>query len=517
MNSSSGTSQSCWSIPHAFSPHPKLDHTPEVEACVIGAGIAGLTTAYLLLKAGKSVIVLERNRILGGDTGRTTAHLSPVMDDGLSEIEKWHGLEGARAVWQSHADAIDLIEKIINDEAIECDFARVDGFLFEDSESAGRGRNLEEELKAAKRLGMNVEKLAQLPLPGIAANSVLKFPNQAQFHVTKYLKKMAQVIAKLGGKIYEETPVTEVEWGDPTKDEWSIVKTESRHHVKAKFVVEAANSLVTGSMRTITKLFPYRTFAIAAQIPRGSVPAALFWDTNDPYHYVRTEPGPNDGPDLLIVGGEDHKTGQANDPEKRYKNLERWLRARFPSAQAITHRWSGQVLETPDGIALIGQNPGNPENSFLISGDSGHGITHATLGAMIVSDAILKRKNPYAKLYSPSRLHPKSLGGWMKENANVGRQYLDWISPPDSSTVDEILPGEGKVVRHGLSWVAVYKDAEGKASACSAVCPHLGGIVRWNSGEKTWDCPCHGSRFDRTGRAICTPTIEDLGRARVPR
>ncbi|MBC7387317.1 MAG: FAD-dependent oxidoreductase [Cryobacterium sp.] len=504
MESPSGLSRSLWfdheSVP-AFAP---LLSSPEVDVCVIGAGISGLTTAYLLLKAGKSVIVLERNSLAGGDTGRTTAHLSPLMDDGLSEMVKWHGKEGAKKVYESHSDAIALIEKIIQDEKIDCGYSRLPAYLW---------GKVDAEFQAAKLLDIPVSKIKGAPIEGFDTGPALEFPEQAQFHVVQYLRKLALSVILLGGKIYTDTPVTDVEWA-----EVATVKTESRHRVKAKFVVEASNSLVTGSMRTITKLYPYRTFVVAGQIPRGEVPHALFWDTEDPYHYVRLQPGDESTstPDLLIIGGEDHKTGQENDADDRYRKLEAWARKRWPKLAAITHRWSGQVLETPDGLALIGQNPGNPENSFLITGDSGHGITHGTLGAMITRDLILERENPYAELYSPSRASLKTSGTWLRENLNAGKQYLDWITPQKDDALSGLPSGEGTIVKKGVERIAVYRAEDGKLSACSAVCPHLGGIVRWNSGEKTWDCPCHGSRFDRHGRAIATPTVTDLAPKRVP-
>ena len=512
MQSPSGHTRSLWIDHENLSKHPPLDSSPSVDVCILGAGISGLTAAYLLLKAGKSVVVLERNRIAGGDTGRTTAHLSPIMDDGLAEIERWHGEKGAKLVLASHAEAISEIETIIANEKIDADFKRVDAYLFGE---------IDDEFAAAKRVGVKVERVVQAPLRSSAATSsedfntgpALKFPDQARFHVVKYLRGLVRAITALGGKIYEDTAATEVEW-----DEIATVKTESRHRVKARFVIEGANSLVTGKIRTITKLYPYRTYVVGIQVPQGSVPDALFWDTEDPYHYVRLQPAPKNSaePDLLIVGGEDHKTGQAEDMEERYRNLERWARDRWPKLGGVTYRWSGQVLETPDGLALIGVNPGNPDNSFLISGDSGHGITHGTLGAMIVTDAILGRTNPYRDLYSPSRFHPSSLGTWVSENANVGRQYLDWLPLARSISVDAIPKGQGAVVSDGLQKIAVHRDAHGKLSACSAVCPHLGAIVRWNPGEGTWDCPAHGSRFAADGRAIATPTISDLPKCRAP-
>lgn len=503
MKSKSGLTQSLWFDHQNVPKFTPLGTDESCDVCIIGAGISGLTAAYLLLKEGKSVVVLDRRSILDGDTGRTTAHLSPLMDDGLERMEKLHGHDGAVLTWKSHSEAINRIEEIVKREKIDCEFLRVDGFLFGEIES---------EYQAAVRTGIPVVRVERAPIPGGKPKEALRFPNQAEFHVVKYLKRLAEIISERGGKIHTDTPVTDVEWGTP-----ATVKTANGHSVKANNVIEAANSMATGSVRTMTKLYPYRTYVVALEIPRGEV-KSLLWDTEDPYHYVRSESGGMDQskPDLLIVGGEDHKTGQANNADERYRHLEKWAREHWPKAGAVAYRWSGQVLETPDGLALIGQNPGNPENSFLISGDSGHGMTHGTLGAMILTDLITGKENAYTKLYEPCRLHPESMGTWLKENANAGKQYVDWIPGYETTEAAKIPNGEGAIVQNGIHKLAVYKDEHGKVNACSAVCPHLGGIVQWNNGEKTWDCPCHGSRFDRFGKAIATPALSDLSPAEMP-
>ncbi len=511
MNRLSGNSVSFWNSSPAIPHHAALRASPEVDVCIVGAGIAGLTAAYLLLRAGKTVIILEHGTVAAGETGRTTAHLSNAIDDGFPNLEKWHGVVGSRKAAQSHGDAIDLIEKIMTDEKIDCDFLRVDGFLF--PAEARDVEELEGEFQAARRAKVKVAWVKKAPIKDFDTGKAIKFSNQAQFHVTKYLSGLAEVITRLGGKIYDGTHVSEIKQGDP-----ATVTTSAGHHVKAHFVIEAANSLVSGKASTITKLFPYRTYAMAAEIAKDVVSKALFWDTEDPYHYVRTQPFDNDaknsttksGTELLIIGGEDHKTGQADDQEARFQNLEAWARLRWPQMGEIKFRWSGQVLETIDGLALIGNNPGNEKNSFLISGDSGHGMTHGTLGGMIVSDLILGNKNPYADLYSPQRFHVTSAKPWIEENMNVAWQYTDWLKKGDIQNVDNIANDEGAVINKGFSKIAVYKDANGKVHSCSAVCTHLNGVVSWNSLEKTWDCPCHGSRFDRFGKATGTPAVDDL-------
>lgn len=240
----------------------------------------------------------------------------------------------------------------------------------------------------------------------------------------------------------------------------------------------------------------------------------LYWDTEDPYHYVRL--ADDDGPeDTLIVGGEDHLTGQAHDAERRYADLERWARERFPSAGAVTARWSGQVMEPADGVAFIGRAPGRRSNVFLITGDSGQGLTHGTLGGMLVTDLVAGRENPWEKIYDPSRRPLRSALELARHNLNVGMQYLDWLRSGDAASVSQIAPGTGAIIRRGAKLLAVYRDAQGTCIARSAVCTHMGGIVSFNEAEKSWDCPCHGSRFDVDGRVVNGPAARDLAPAEI--
>ena len=270
-----------------------------------------------------------------------------------------------------------------------------------------------------------------------------------------------------------------------------------------------------------TKQAAYMSYVIGAVVPRGAVARALYWDTLDPYHYVRiqpfspvasmTEQGGAEEQDLLIVGGEDHKTGQAPAHSDPYALLEAWARERFPMIREVGFRWSGQVMETIDGLAFIGRNPLDQPNVFIVTGDSGMGITHGTIAGMLLTDMIIGRENPWATLYDPSRKPLRALDRFVKENLNVARQYGDWLTGGNVNSPAEIEAGEGAVIRHGLTKIAVYRDELGACHKCSAVCTHLGGIVHWNDAEKTWDCPCHGSRFDRLGGVLNGPANRDLG------
>ena len=270
-----------------------------------------------------------------------------------------------------------------------------------------------------------------------------------------------------------------------------------------------------------TKQAPYHTYVVAARIPAEAVTPALYWDTHDPYHYVRVQRvsnaefgGDDAGPvDLLIVGGEDHKAAQASDTEQRFSALESWMRERFNAAREIEFRWSGQVMETQDGLAFIGRNPMDADNVYVATGDSGMGLTHGTIAGMLITDLIQGRPNRWSELYDPSRIRIGAAGEFLKENLNVAAQYVSYLTPGEVSSVDEITPNSGAVMRDGATKVAVYRDEAGELHRLSAVCTHLGCIVGWNKAASTWDCPCHGSRFDAYGSVVNGPASKDLEKA----
>ncbi|MFO0889353.1 MAG: FAD-dependent oxidoreductase [Isosphaeraceae bacterium] len=491
-----------------------LERDVTVDVCVIGGGLAGMTSAYLLRRAGKSVAVLDQGPLAGGNTRRTTAHLSNAIDDRYVEVERIHGSDGARLAAESHTGAIRRIEEIVQQERIGCDFERLDGYLFV---PAGESPELlDRELAAAHAAGLaGVEKMARAPWPSFETGPCLRFPDQGQFHPLRYIDGLGRAVLRDGGRIHTDTHVDRIDGGTIAR-----VCTAAGPVVSALFVVVATNSPFNDLVAIHTKQAPYLTYAIGAAVPLGSVPKGLYWDTLDPYHYVRLAPMASGGEsssregaqdrELLIVGGEDHKTGQADDQEARFGRLEAWARERFPMVEEVPFRWSGQVMETIDGLAFIGRNPGDRENVFIITGDSGMGMTHGTIGGMIVSDLILGRENPWAKLYDPSRKPVGAARDFASENLNVAGQYARWLTGGEVSDRSEIPVGEGAVIRRGLKKLAVYRDGEDLYRECSAVCPHLGCIVAWNSAEKTWDCPCHGSRFDRSGELINAPANRGL-------
>lgn len=468
------------------------------DICIIGGGIAGLTTAYFLSKAGKKVTVLDDGPIGGGETARTTAHLSNAIDDRLYRIEKWHGEEKAKLAINAHTKAIDTIEQIVKSEEIDCDFSRLDGYLVEAEETDD---DLDEELEAAHRLGLTQVESAEAPFSGLVGRKAILFPNQAQFHILKYLSGLAKAIEGAGGQLFSNTAA--VEWKGEDSP-W--VKTADGNIIEADSIVLATNYPLMSKM--FAELPAYRTYAIGARIPKGGMKKMLLWDTGDPYHYVRTQE--EDGHDLLIVGGEDHRTGQAEDGAEPFARLWEWTKKFFPQAEELLYKWSGQCLETHDGLAFIGRYSSDERRVYLITGDSGMGMTHGTIGGMLVSDLILERENPWEAVFDPSRLATQSLREAVPEIIDSTLPYVDWLTGGEVDSADEIEPGDGAIIRDGLTKIAAYRDENGKLYRRSAVCTHMGCIVRFNRVEKTWDCPCHGSRFGTDGHVINTPAISGL-------
>jgi glycine/D-amino acid oxidase-like deaminating enzyme/nitrite reductase/ring-hydroxylating ferredoxin subunit len=511
MRGEAGQSTSLWMATADVPALPPLTEDATADVCVVGAGIAGLTTACLLARNGWSVVVADDGPAGGARTRRTTAHLSNAIDDRYTEIERLHGGDGARLAADSHTAAIEQIDAIVRAERLDCDFVRLDGYLFV---PPGESTDvLEQELAAVRRAGLSdVTLVGRAPVDGLGP--CLYFPRQGQFHPVKYLAGVLRAVQRDGGRVCHGTRADRIVGGSP-----ACVETGAGPVVTAGSVVVATNSPVNDRMVIHTKQSPYLTYVVGLRVPRGAVPRALYWDTLDPYHYVRLQPLPSGADDeVLIVGGEDHRTGEAGDQPDRYARLEAWARARFPRTGPVEFRWSGQVMETIDGLAFIGRNPLDQPNVYVATGDSGMGMTHGTIAGMLLTDLILGRANPWATLYDPSRKRLSATDEFYKENVHFAGQYADWLADGDVDCREQIAPGGGAILRSGLlGKVAVYRDERGDFHERSAVCRHLGCIVHWNDSEKTWDCPCHGSRFDCDGRVVNGPSNGDLAACGSPR
>jgi glycine/D-amino acid oxidase-like deaminating enzyme/nitrite reductase/ring-hydroxylating ferredoxin subunit len=484
----------------------KLQHDLKVDVVIVGAGITGVTAAYLFKQAGQTVALLDRGRLGGVDTSYTTAHLTHVTDERLHELVRNFGKAEAQLAWQAGSAAIDQIAANIRRENIECEFTWVPGYLharLQGDQKADRD-TLQEDAALAEELGFRAGFLEEVPFFGLPG---VKFEHQAKFHPLKYLAALARTISGDGSYVFEHTDVEEVQ-------DKPLAVMAGPHKIRCRYVVLATHTPLAGKTNIVsatlfqTKLALYTSYAVGAQLPAGTLPEALFWDTSEPYYYLRVER--RRGLDYAIFGGEDHKTGQKPHTEDSYCSLEQTL-SKFVAGVTVAHRWSGQVIETNDGLPLVGETS---SRQFAATGFAGNGMTFGTLSAMMAVDAYAKRQNPWSDLFSTRR--KKLKGGavaYLRENKDYPYYLVrDWIGRREGKSLKSVRPGEGKVLRLKGKKVAAYRDEEGKITQCSPVCTHLGCIVGWNEAEKTWDCPCHGSRFKPNGEVLSGPAEEALAK-----
>jgi glycine/D-amino acid oxidase-like deaminating enzyme/nitrite reductase/ring-hydroxylating ferredoxin subunit len=491
-------------IEEALPKFTPLANDLEVDVVVIGGGLTGITAAYLLKKEGAKVALIERQRCASADTGHTTAHLTYVTDYRLHQLVTHFGCDAAKSFWEAGVAAIDQISEIVRELNIDCEFKWVPGYLHSKLFEPVKGEveSLKEDSGLAKQLDFDIEWLDKVPYanrPGI------QFSNQAKFHPRKYLSALLKAIHGDGSHVFENTEAGEIE------DKPLRVKAGS-YHIGCNYIVIATHNPLIGKCNLLnatlfqSKLALYTSYVLGAKLPRGLVPEALFWDTTDPYYYLRIDRRKDS--DYAIFGGEDCKTGQEEDPAKVFARLEQKLKQVLPQAE-VQHRWLGQIIETNDGLPFIGENAGQ---QFVATGFCGNGFTLGTLSAVMARDRFLRRKNPWFELFAVDRR--KFHGGtwrYIKENLDYPFYLVrDRLARTESDTTDDLKFGEGKIVKLDGKKVAAYRDAAGKLNLHSPVCTHMKCIVRWNAADQTWDCPCHGSRFKPTGEVLSGPAEAPL-------
>jgi len=481
---------------------PPLDRDLTVDVVIVGGGITGLTAAYLLAREGKKVCLLERQRLARGDTGCTTAHLTYVTDSRPSQLEGMFGGASSALAWRGGASAIHLIEKIVRTDGVDCDFAHVPGFLLGSLESThDETKKIESEAQLIQDWGFSptfIGSVPRLDKPGIL------IPHQAKFHPQKYLRHLASSAAIFGCRIFEHSDA--VEFGENPR----FVRANG-WKVNCDYIIIATHVPITGESGFVrgtllqSKLTSSTTYAIGAKIPAGYLAEACFWDTSSPYYYLRVDGG--DSHDYAIFGGEDHKTGQESDSVVRFERLEERLSSLIPNIE-VDHRWSGQVVETADGLPYIGETS---HKQFVATGFSGNGMTWGTLAGMMARDAVLDRHNPWKELLDPAR---KKIGGlWSFLRNGLDYPYYlfgERLWGHAAESLQSVRNGEGKVLTLNGRQVACCREENGELRSVSAVCPHLGCLVHWNTAEQTWDCPCHGSRFRSTGEVMAGPAESSL-------
>jgi glycine/D-amino acid oxidase-like deaminating enzyme/nitrite reductase/ring-hydroxylating ferredoxin subunit len=493
-----------WSASASFPRFARLEADTEADVVVVGAGITGLTAAYSLASTGRSVIVIDRRRCASVDTGHTSAHLTMVTDRRLSDLVDQLGRSHAQAVWDAGLAAIARIDDIVRQHQIDCAFDWVEGYLHlpQGDTMSKEVERLKHDAELAAELGFDATFVDETPLVGTPG---VRVDGQARVHPRRYLAGLAHALVAAGGRIHEHTDA--VEFSDRP-----LSVTANGHRITCGDIVIATHNPLVGVGGTAgatlfqTKLALYSSYVVAGRVPKGVVPDLLLWDTADPYRYFRVEPHRDH--DVVILGGEDHKTGQAADTAERYVRLEQALAGLAPGVE-LTHYWSGQVIETPDGLPYIGATA---EHQYAGTGYAGNGLTFGTLAGMMMADRILGRANPWTELFDPARKAVRhGLWDYLKENSSYPYYLIrDRFAGAEGRSLRSVKRGQGKVVERRGKKVAAYRDSAGAFTVRSATCTHMGCLVRWNPSEKTWDCPCHGSRFARDGNVISGPAESPL-------
>jgi glycine/D-amino acid oxidase-like deaminating enzyme/nitrite reductase/ring-hydroxylating ferredoxin subunit len=479
-------------------PFPELDADVRTDVAVIGGGIVGLTTALLLAEGGAQVVLLEADRLASGVTGHTTAKVSSQHGLIYARLRSRFGADGARTYAQANEAALEWIADRVRRDGIECDFRRRPSYAY--ATSRGERAKAEEEADAASEAGLSAWFTESMPLPYVTEGAV-RFDNQAEFHVHKYLVALAR---SLDCRIFERTRAVEVD-----ADEQCVVKTPGGSVVADQVVLATHYPFLDRSL-AFARVHPERSYAIACRIA-GVPPEGMFISAGSPTRSVRGVP--LDGDELLLVGGEGHKTGTGGDTTERYRRLEAFAREHW-DVRSVDYRWSAQDGITVDGVPYVGPLTPRNDRVLMATGFAKWGMTAGTAAAMIMSDRLLGRENAWASLFDPARLKPRAAAvRLVKENAEAGLHFVgDRLTKPGRRPIEDLEPGEGDIVRHRGEKVAGYRDDDGTLVAVSPVCTHLGCQVNFNAAERSWDCPCHGSRFAPDGSVLEGPAVHRLER-----
>lgn len=514
---SSGETDPVWvhQMPYSEYPHfPTLDHNVTTDVCIIGSGIAGISSAYELVMRRKQVTMLEARHVLSGESGRTSGHLSSALDDGYENIQKKHGNKGAKIAAESHSWAVQRVGEIAQTLGIDCEYRRLAAYEISqysrnDHRHEVEVHGIKHEVEAGQRLGLNVSFHEGLTVQGWDGHPDQRdgavFHDQATFHPTRYFIGVLTWLSKQPNfQCFAQTRMASIEERDVVQ-----VHTQDGFTVTASDAIEAT-CVPLQKLSIIAEMEYNRTYCIAIRVPRGSIEDCLIYDEAEAYKYARLT-ACDDQDDYLVVGGCDHKVGQEK-TSGRFDELETWARERFPQAGDVDYRWSGQVYEPVDYMAFIGKNQGR-NHTYVVTGDSGDGLTHGVLAGRLLADEIDNIDNPWSALYRPSRLGSvaKVLPNMLGHDVQINTQYKRYLES-DIRDIEDLTAHTGGVLHDSLTSkpVAVYKDTKGQTYRFSAVCPHLKGVLCWNQTEKSWDFPVHGSRFSGEGICVEGPAKSNL-------
>jgi glycine/D-amino acid oxidase-like deaminating enzyme/nitrite reductase/ring-hydroxylating ferredoxin subunit len=495
-----GSCSSLWQV--SVSPYTALSNkfaNNVFDVAIVGGGITGVTLAHQLQKSGKKCIVLEAKNLCFGTTSGTTAHINTLLDNPYNIIIKNFGKDGAKLVAEAANDAITLIENHVLQYKIDCGFQRTSAYLFAQSEK--QTAELDDIHAGCQEAGVESKFSNGIPVP-FNFRKALEVPAQGKFHPVTYVYALARAFEDLGGVIVEQCRVTNIE-------EAEIVSIEtSLGNLKAKTLVYATH-IPPGINLLHLRCPAYRSYAMSVKLEDAKYPEGLTYDMYDPYHYYRTQIV--DGETFLIVGGEDHKTGETINTNKAFLQLESHVRSHFPVVE-ISHRWSSQYYEPVDGLPYIGKLPGARENILVATGYGGNGITYSHVAALELSSFILTNESKYNGLFSPARIKPVAgFAEFVRHNTDVVSQFVGkWFATERLEEFSSLAPDEGKVVKLNNETMALYKDEHGSLHAVNPACTHMKCSVAWNAAEKSWDCPCHGARYSVEGEVLNGPADTNL-------
>lgn len=499
MTSLSGKPVSFWLDSTAKTAYPMMENVT-VDVAIVGAGIAGITAAYLLKKAGKTVALIEAQQVAASTSGHTTAKVTSLHQLIYADLIDRIGEDQARLYGESNQAGVEFVASTIEKEGIDCDFQRQDSYTF--AKNQDNLEKIQKEYDAAIKLGLPAEFVTETTLPFDIAGAV-KFTNQAQFHVRKYLLHLANTIPGDDSYVFEQSRVQTVEEGTPCK------VFANGTTLQATDVLLTTHLPIMDLGLFFAKSYPQRSYIIGAKIDPDQAPEGMYIGVGKNYHSIRTTPT-EDGSLLLLIGGGGHKVGEKSETEESYQELERYAHSHFGIEQ-IDYRWSSQDYKSFDRLPYIGKLTPANNHIYVATGFSLWGMSKGTMAGMILADLVQGKTNLWANLYDSLRATPFVTQESIKNNLDVGMHWVgDRLKGITDWSTDDVQPGEGKLITLKGEKVGVYKDEAGKITAVSATCPHLGCIVNWNSAEKSWDCPCHGGRFTYGGKVIQSPPVKDL-------
>lgn len=499
MQSLPGKPISYWVDSTSLGNFSSIADSVTVDVAIVGAGIAGITAATLLQKAGKTVALIEAQDVGMGASGHTTAKITSLHQLIYAPLIDKIGEDKARLYAESQQAAIEQLATLVTQEQIDCNFERKSAYTFAESEE--NLQQIKDEVEAASRFGLPASFVRETSLPFPIAGAI-RFDNQAQFHPRKYILSLAKMLPGNGSYVFEKTRVQSVEEGSPCK-----VMTD-RGSLLAKHVLVTTNLPILNQGLFFAKTYPKSSYLIAAPIEDSKAPEGMFIGVGEGYRSIRTTPSPEGT--LLLVGGEGHKTGSVSETEERYLKLETYIRDRF-GVKSVKYRWSNHDMMSMDMLPYIGKLTPLTDSIYVATGFSLWGMSNGTLSGMILSDLVLENDNPWADLYDATRVTPFLSQDSLKNNLDVGKHWVgDRLKGSNEETLKQLANGEGKLVNVGMDKIAAYRDDDGTLHTCSAVCPHLGCIVNWNTADRSWDCPCHGARFTGDGKLFHGPAVTDL-------